>query len=368
MSIDEKLTAIRDVIQFDIGGRGLRKDPSANLISATLNDFADACKSFAAVEKPAVGIITGFLIPTAKPPRAETDGPLGALYLARALRSLGMRVVLASDDFCVPALQAGLDACGLADGVALLTLPRTDTYLYASKFKTKSGPLTHLIAIERVGPAANGRCHTMRGRDITPWMAPTDRVFVDRDLAQMVGKSEFPETARTRMDRLADKTRTETITLEEKTQLDRLEMVRKHFADLPSIANQLLKYVVFETTIGIGDGGNEIGMGKIPVEIIERNIPNGRQIACRVPTHHLIVAGISNWGGYALAAGVALVRGQKLDPVLFDPERERQLLQLMVERGPLVDGMTAQPTATVDGVAFDEYIKPLMRIREIIES
>ena len=35
------------------------------------------------------------------------------------------------------------------------------------------------------------------------------------------------------------------------------------------------------TTIGIGDGGNEIGMGKIPWDIIRRNIPGGGQVACR---------------------------------------------------------------------------------------
>ena len=57
-------------------------------------------------------------------------------------------------------------------------------------------------------------------------------------------------------------------------------------------------------TIGIGDGGNEIGMGKIPREVIADNIPNGEQVACQTATDHLIVCGISNWGGYALAAGL----------------------------------------------------------------
>src|SRR5205807_1527308 len=74
-------------------------------------------------------------------------------------------------------------------------------------------------------------------------------------------------------------------------------------------------------TIGVGDGGNEIGMGKIPWDVIRRNVPNGGLIACRVPTDYLIVAGVSNWGAYALAAGVALLRGAKLDPSLFDAER-----------------------------------------------
>ena len=64
-------------------------------------------------------------------------------------------------------------------------------------------------------------------------------------------------------------------------------------------------------TIGIGDGGNEIGMGKIPHETIVKNIPNGDLIHCRVPTDHLIVAGVSNWGAYALAAGrVRASRGE----------------------------------------------------------
>ena len=30
------------------------------------------------------------------------------------------------------------------------------------------------------------------------------------------------------------------------------------------------------TTIGIGDGGNEIGMGKVPWHVIHRNINGGR--------------------------------------------------------------------------------------------
>src|SRR5262249_58316848 len=97
------------------------------------------------------------------------------------------------------------------------------------------------------------------------------------------------------------------------------------------------------TTIGIGDGGNEIGMGKVPWDVIRRNIPNGGLVACRVPTDHLIVSGISNWGAYALAAAVALLRGHRLAPELFDPHREHELLRVMVKAGPLVDGLTGKP-------------------------
>ena len=71
------------------------------------------------------------------------------------------------------------------------------------------------------------------------------------------------------------------------------------------------------TTIGIGDGGNEIGMGKIPWQVIRRNIPRGGLVACRVPADHLIVCGVSNWGAYGLGAGVRLLRGAGPEAELF---------------------------------------------------
>ena len=56
-------------------------------------------------------------------------------------------------------------------------------------------------------------------------------------------------------------------------------------------------------TIGIGDGGNEIGMGKV-FERVAANIQHGSEIACTVPTNYLIAAGVSNWGGNALAKAI----------------------------------------------------------------
>src|SRR5262249_48928665 len=111
--------------------------------------------------------------------------------------------------------------------------------------------------------------------------------------------------------------------------------------------------------------GNEIGMGRIPWDVIRRNVPGGAVVACRVPVDHLIVCGVSNWGAYALAAGVRHLRGQGHDADLFDPERQQALLQLMVERGPLVDGVRGQPTATVDGLTFERYAEPLRRLQTV---
>jgi hypothetical protein len=107
-------------------------------------------------------------------------------------------------------------------------------------------------------------------------------------------------------------------------------------------------------------------MGKIPWNIIHHNVAGGGPVACRVSTDHLIVSGISNWGAYGLAAGVALLRGQKLEPGLFDPERERDLLRVMVEQGPLVDGLSGKPTVSVDGLSFERYVEPLRRLAELV--
>src|SRR5438105_2708064 len=120
---DEWLDQICAIIQDDVGLRGLRSEPDDNLISWTAGDFHRACRSLDRIKQPSLGIITGFFIPTGTPPAGETDGPLGALFLARALVPLGFRVVLATDDFCTAALQVGLEAAGLGQHVPVITLP-----------------------------------------------------------------------------------------------------------------------------------------------------------------------------------------------------------------------------------------------------
>src|SRR5713101_5414395 len=105
---DAVLETIREWIQVDIGHRGLRTDPAANLITACANDFANACRSLAETANGSVLVLTGFFIPDAQPPGGETDGPLGAVFLARALAQVGIEVALVTDFFCRDALEAGL--------------------------------------------------------------------------------------------------------------------------------------------------------------------------------------------------------------------------------------------------------------------
>jgi hypothetical protein len=326
--MNDALEQIRAIIQEDVGKRGLQTDPQSNLVNAFPGDFAAACRSIAETRDANLAIVTSFFIPGAEPPAGETDGPLGALFLARALAPLGIKVCIVTDRFCESALVAGLAAARLETAAELFILPE----LFATQevCNRLSPRLTHLIALERVGPnhtaesiekqaqaspaltarfllevseQLRDRCYTMRGRDITSLMAPAHWLF---------------EIAMRRTPRI--------------------------------------------TTIGIGDGGNEIGMGKMPWDIIRHNIPNGGLIACRVPTDHLIVAGVSNWGAYGLAAGVRLLRGAGLDPELFDIGREQELLRVMVEAGPLVDGVLGKPSVTVDGLSFEQYSEVLRKI------
>ncbi len=106
-------------------------------------------------------------------------------------------------------------------------------------------------------------------------------------------------------------------------------------------------------------------MGKIPWRVIRKNIARGGLIACRVATQYLIVCGISNWGAYGLGFAVNLLRGQTDFRELLAEAQEFAILQAMVEQGPLVDGVSAKQTLSVDGLPFDRYIEPFRRFREI---
>ncbi len=312
MTTDEKLAAILTAVQIDPGNRGLARDPVNNLFTACSGDFAAACRDIAGCPQPVVNIITGFYIAIGEPPSFETDGPLGAVFLARAFHRLGISTLLNAEPACARAMEAGIRASKIHPEWLVENVPPEGAlhgpWVLGNRAPRPRFP-THTLAIERAGPAADGQYYTMGGRDITEHMLGAHVLFDP-------GTDGKP-----------------------------------HWQ-----------------SIGIGDGGNEIGMGKIPHETIVKNIPNGNLIHCRVPTDHLIVAGVSNWGAYALAAGVFAVRGAKPAEDLFDPDREKTILERMVHEGPLVDGVTGRQTATVDGLSWDDYIRPLIRIREILHS
>lgn len=289
--------------------------------------------------------MTGFCIVDAKPPAAETDGPPGSLFLARALRSLGIDVALVTDRYALAALEVGCDFLGIPrsviheiplDGDHRPTTPgepsRADQWVDDFLGSAFGRRLSHLIAIERVGPSHTERslqaqrrtnatpasefqrevppasrdvCHNMRGVAIDVWTARAHRLF------EVVAERDLPIT-----------------------------------------------------TIGIGDGGNEIGMGAIPWEILRSAITVGPAalVPCRIATDYTILAGVSDWGAYALALALCRLRGLA-EAARWTMEELRELIERLVGDAGLVDGVTGRREASVDGLPLATYLQVFAGIR-----
>ncbi len=151
----------------------------------------------------------------------------------------------------------------------------------------RSAGVSHAVAIERCGRSADGRPRNMRGVDVSPWTAPLDDLF---------------------------------------------------------LAGPWIR-------LAVGDGGNEIGMGKLPPGLIARTVPNGEKIACVTSCDRLVVAGVSNWGAYGLMAALAVARPDWAARIatFLTAERDLAVTRATVDKAGAVDGVTAQREATVDG-------------------
>jgi D-glutamate cyclase len=166
--------------------------------------------------------------------------------------------------------------------------------------------VTHALSIERCGRSADGAPRNMRGEDISTFTTPLDELF---------------------------------------------------------LAGPWLR-------IAIGDGGNEIGMGSLPASLIGAHVAHGETIACATPADHLIVAGVSNWGAYALIGALAVIRDDWCSTLIesLDPERDGAILRAMVNDGPAVDGVTRQRTLTVDSMPAEVHHAKLRAIRAVVEA
>ncbi len=117
------------------------------------------------------------------------------------------------------------------------------------------------------------------------------------------------------------------------------------------------------TTIGIGDGGNEIGMGNVRARLLRQGALH-RKIASVVRVDHLVVAGVSNWGAYGVAAHLSMLARQ---PLLHTPEEERRLVTACVEAGG-VDGVTGRRSPTVDGLPLETHVAVVLLLRTLAEQ
>lgn len=101
-------------------------------------------------------------------------------------------------------------------------------------------------------------------------------------------------------------------------------------------------------SVGIGDGGNEIGMGNLAEHIppVDR-LPDEPAIT---EVDHLVIASVSNWGGYGLVAAMSRAVGRNLLPSVEDDAR---LITQMVDDGA-VDGGSGINRYYVDNFTLEE--------------
>ena len=161
----------------------------------------------------------------------------------------------------------------------------------------KKEPFSHLVAIERPGRARDGRYYNMAGVDISDVIEPLDTLFLEAEARGI-------------------------------------------------------------TTIGIGDGGNEIGMGSL-FQGVSRVVRHGNRIASTVLTDYVIVAGVSNWGAYGLIGALSVLAGSDLLPPVDQVARS---VEKIVEAGS-VDGVSGESSITVDGLPLSDSLDILQDIR-----
>ncbi|XP_052639682.1 D-glutamate cyclase, mitochondrial [Harpia harpyja] len=319
----QKIKTLETLIGIDPGDRGI-------IHLRCQDELLKACLSISHARS--VLITTGFPTHFTYEPPEENDGPPGALAIAAMLQALEKEVAIVTDQRAMnlnkkiieEAVQLGI----LKRPVPLLSYQRENANS-ALMFLCENGNpgrprFDHLIAIERAGMAADGNYYNARKVNIKHLVDPIDELF------------------------LAAQT-------------------------IPGI-----------TTTGVGDGGNELGMGKVK-DAVKKHIKNGDVIACDVEADFTIVAGVSNWGGYAIACALYILStceihdrylrkavgfpqlSKKMVWLLALPSvtKEEKLLKTLV-RHRVRSGKTASLEMEVDGLPF--YNTHLLMIEKLLQE
>ena len=115
-------------------------------------------------------------------------------------------------------------------------------------------------------------------------------------------------------------------------------------------------------TIGIGDGGNEIGMGNLADAI--PSVPNLPADPSTTRTTHLVISSTSNWGGYGLVAALSRLAGRNLLPQL---EEEAGQVREMIDLGA-VDGVLGTHQYSVDSMNIEEHGQALSLLHNLLAN
>jgi hypothetical protein len=299
------------IMNLDIGKRGVDKlygPARARSEEALCAAAARSLTKLAAGDR--VILITGSLTRSWVSVKiGETDGPVGTAALARTL-SYGFNAipVVVTDTSLTEPVAATLRAAGLSVVTLAEAISATSNLRFCGVAVVLGYPLGEeaakkeaermldelspnaVIAIERAGMTPRGTYHNMLGQNFTEGRARIDYVVEE------AGKRHIP-------------------------------------------------------TIGVGDGGNEIGMGAI-AEAVHKNVPHGEIICAKLPTDVLLPAGVSNWGCYAIQAALAILTGKP--ELAHSAAMERHLIEAAAAAG-LIDGNTGKCEATVDGMPIEVH-------------
>jgi hypothetical protein len=115
-------------------------------------------------------------------------------------------------------------------------------------------------------------------------------------------------------------------------------------------------------SIGIGDGGNEIGMGNL-ADMISK-CPKLPALPCVTRTTRLVIASVANWGAYGLLAALSRMMKRNLLPSV---EEQRSIVEELASLGA-VDGTTGSRGATVDGHSLEINSNVLYDLHQLVSQ
>jgi hypothetical protein len=335
----EKIARLEPAIRRDPGRRGLLQSNDVRRDDLGAGELLRAAASLSNARQ--VAILTGFYIPLGDSNgSAETDGPLGAALLGQVLSHFGIPVQVITDPNCAEVVRTAVaktnELAPTERHPEVVILPSAD-YGVTDYWSTDFGQsVTHIVSIERVGPSF---------------------VVSDWDDEKDGDAAEFSKLVHS--------------DLQNKCYNMRGVDVSEYSYDLHELFANVPSHVV---RIAIGDGGNEIGMGKFgwqtifarlacPAESNSRNEQDqerrttAARIPCRLSADHTILAGVSNWGADALAASVCLMRGDTKPLRAHNQDAHERVLEAIVNEAGAVDGVTKLREPTVDGLPFITYIQ-----------
>ena len=141
---------------------------------------------------------------------------------------------------------------------------------------------------------------------------------------------------------------------------DYLNRYGKSIADFNAKIDYLFEG--FPVSVGIGDGGNEIGMGRLSDVIpLYENLSSPPTVT---KTSKLIISSVSNWGAYGLVTSISKIVGKRL---LISTGDEINLIEKIVDLGA-IDGTTNINVNKVDGFNLCENSRIITSLQHYLDQ